>query len=553
MPHPQKAPLMKKSTDAFRRMPKENTPDQSKIVLDKLKAEVALSREQLAAINEKLAIINEELSREPEPQTVFQSLKAFQNMIDKPAALLDASLHLISANDTFYDTFQFTDQQATKDRPIYEIIGSPTDLTNWQKLLNKPVSSAAEPAVEFIIAHRFSSREEQLFKIRASGMFTAGKPAYNVMLIIENMGKSEKTDGSVQEDVGAFKMMADNAPVMIWLSDTTRKRIYFNKSWLRFTGKTLEEEQGHGWESGIHPEDLERSVNIFNTAFEKRESYKKEYRLKRKDGEYRWILSQGMPYFRGGKFSGYIGSCIDINYRVELELQKDEFLAVVSHELKTPLTTIEIYTDLLHQLLVKEDKQELAEFTGKINIQINKLILLIKEMLDISRITGKTLFLNKELLNVNTLLEEIVAEKQPIIKGHQLITRLNPVKEILGDRIRLVQVLDNIISNAVKYSPDARQVFIQTTQDGDWITIMIRDEGVGIPLTDQKKIFKRFFRSEETAKTFPGIGLGLYISHEIIRRHKGKIEVDSHQGEGSAFRIKLPAAIHEPEVKRQDN
>lgn len=537
---------MKKSTGMPLRMPKENSPDHSEKILEKLKNELAASRKELEAINEKLVYINEELDHSPAHSTgVSNYLSALARMVTDPVVLLDGSLCPVFANDVFYNTFQLATQTNIQDRPIYETVGSPTDLNNWEKLIK--VSGTREGATyEFTIAHRYANQEEKLFKLRTQSLFFPKGVVNYILVTAERIIGLDYPLGYDEKDADAFKLMAENAPVMIWVSDTEQKRNYFNKAWLRFTGRTLKEESGHGWESGIHPEDLERSVKIFQNAFKKREAYKKEYRLKRKDGEYRWILSQGVPFFKNEKFAGYIGSCVDINYRVEQELQKDEFLAVVSHELKTPLTTIEVYTDLLHQLLMKDDNQELAEFTGKINIQINNLIFLINEMLDISRITGKTLFLNKELLNINTLMEGVIREKQPILKSHQLLTELGPVKEILGDKVRLVQVLDNIISNAVKYSPDARQVYIRTEQEDDWVTIVIRDEGVGIPPGDQKKIFKRFFRSAETAKTFPGIGLGLYISHEIIRRHNGLIEVESQQGEGTVFRIKLPAAIYEP-------
>lgn len=535
---------MIKKIDPQGEFQKYNRSGESQKILDNLKRELMASRKELKSINEKLLILSEELNTSHKPETakeVHDLAAVFLEMIPEPAAMLNPSLHLVAANGMCYDTFALS--VTALERPVYEVIGSPADMENWKMLLDDKSGSDPNQPAEFKISHRRADGEEQIFTVRARKFPGPEKHDQWIVITAKPSGNSKGPLDTSNEDVGAFKLMAENAPVMIWVSDIARKRQYFNKAWLRFTGKTLEEERGHGWEAGIHPDDRERSIRIFNTAFEKRDSYKKEYRLRRKDGEYRWILSQGAPFFKDGKFEGYIGSCIDINYRVEQEQQKDEFLDVVSHELKTPLTTIRVYTDLLHQLLVKENNNELADFTAKINIQLGKLVQLIRELLDISRINGKTLFLNQEVLGVNALVKEVVEEKRHIIKTHQLVVTLNPVKDILGDKGRLMQVLDNVISNAVKYSPGAQKVYIETEQVNNWTAVVIRDEGIGIPSMDQNKIFNRFFRSAETAKTFPGIGLGLYISQEIIRRHRGKIEVESFSGSGSVFRIKFPSAL----------
>lgn len=525
-------------------MPKQLKEDHSEKMFHKLKTELAASRKELEFIHDKLITINEELDSRPKGlKNALHYSSAVLNIINEPVAELDGALCLVKGNDSFYKTFGLI-KSGSRGRPIYELLGNHTDIPNWEQLKIQD-NMAHHRIYEFTIIHRFPHLEERVIKIKAQYLTDSTHPEQRILIAAERLLDRNTTEGFSKEDEGAFEIMADNAPVMIWVSDTTKKRIYFNKAWLRYTGRTLEEEKGHGWESGIHPDDLERSIKIFNKAFEKRESYIKEYRLKRKNGEYRWILSQGVPFFKNGLFSGYIGSCVDINYRVEQELQKDELLSVISHELKTPLTTIEVYTDLLHQLLTKDENYELAEFTRKIDVQINKLILLIKEILDISRINGKTLFLNKELLNINKLVEEIIEEKQPVIKSHQLVSCLCPVKEILGDKLRLMQVLDNIISNAVKYSPEAKKINISTEQEDGWVTVSVQDEGIGIPSTDRKKIFDRFFRSPESSRTFPGIGLGLYISNEIVKRHKGKITVEGNAGKGSTFKISFPHAMHE--------
>ncbi|HEY0271678.1 MAG TPA: PAS domain-containing protein, partial [Chitinophaga sp.] len=154
----------------------------------------------------------------------------------------------------------------------------------------------------------------------------------------------ETLEGKAQQDNGtpgmpienAFRLMADTAPVMIWMSGTDQLCYYFNAGWLAFTGRTPEQEAGNGWTEGVHPLDLHRCLDIYLTAFAAQQPFKMEYRLRHHSGAYRWILDNGVPrYDAAGHFTGYIGSCIDVNDLVELEDRKDEFINAASHELKT--------------------------------------------------------------------------------------------------------------------------------------------------------------------------------------------------------------------------
>lgn len=332
-----------------------------------------------------------------------------------------------------------------------------------------------------------------------------------------------------------FKLMAENAPVMIWMTDKGKNRYYFNKPWLDFRGKTLEEERGDGWLRGIHPEDLERSVGIFEEAFSQRIPYKKEFRLLRKDGVYRWILTHGVPILNDNEFSGYIGSCMDIHYRVEQEEQKDEFMAIASHELKTPLTSIKIYTELLYQNLFHDQNIETAQLVLKMGRQVDRLSWLITEMLDVTRITTGSLRMIREYFDFSGLVEEITEDMQSTAESHLLKATVQSHMQIWGDKGRLRQVLVNLVSNAIKYSPEEKHVDIQAWSTREGVNISIHDRGIGVPEFMKAKIFERFFRATTQDNNFPGIGLGLYICSEITRQHKGKIWFESKPGDTTFF------------------
>jgi PAS domain S-box-containing protein len=329
--------------------------------------------------------------------------------------------------------------------------------------------------------------------------------------------------------------MAENAPVMIWIADTEKNRHYFNKAWLDFRGRSLEEERGDGWLAGIHPEDLDRSVHIFEEAFSRRMPYKKEFRLRRKDGAYRWILTHGAPILNDNHFEGYIGSCMDINYRVEQEQQKDEFMAIASHELKTPLTSIKIYTELLYQNLFHDQNMETAQMVLKIGNQVDRLTWLIKEMLDVTRISTGSLRMAREYFDLSSLAEDVAEEMQNTMESHRIQASIQPHMQVWGDKGRLRQVLVNLISNAIKYSPESRQVDLRAWAVSDGVTVSVHDTGIGIPEKLKTKIFDRFFRATTQDNNFPGFGLGLYICSEITRHHKGKIWFESKPGDTTFF------------------
>lgn len=227
--------------------------------------------------------------------------------------------------------------------------------------------------------------------------------------------------------------------------------------------------------------------------------------------------------------------------RKKLEKQKDEFIAVASHELKTPVTSIKSFAQLLHYRMKKEGRLHDAELLGKLDAQIDKLTSLIGDLLDVTKIEGGRLMFTETAFDFDELIDEIIEEMQRTTDRHALIRVGKAGKTVVGDRERLGQVLTNLISNAIKYSPSAEKILIHTTQDKKNIKVCVQDFGVGILRDKLDKVFDRFFRvSGPNQETFPGLGLGLYISNEIVKRWKGKIWVESIEGKGSTFCFTFP-------------
>jgi PAS domain S-box-containing protein len=368
-----------------------------------------------------------------------------------------------------------------------------------------------------------------------------GKPEKMVGVNI-NITDRMRAMEAIAESEKRFHTMSDNAPVMIWMSDETGACTFLNKTWLSFTGKTLEQETGRGWLQGIHAEDKGKVLEVYEGAFENEEAFKIDYRLKKHDGEYRWIMSHGVPRYSNERgFIGFIGTCIDINDRIDLERQKDDFMGIASHELKTPVTSIKAYAQILHDKFLKANDLNSAAMLAKLDNQIDKLTDLINTLLDVARIQTGQMDFDEDIFDVEEFIAEIVEEAQQTFQTNELVTSTNASGKVFADRARISQVFNNLISNAVKYSPRSSKIIISAERNNGRFIFSVRDYGIGIPEDMQQQIFHRFFRvSESAGNRVSGLGLGLYISSEIIRQQGGRIWLESEPNKGSKFFFSLP-------------
>jgi len=239
--------------------------------------------------------------------------------------------------------------------------------------------------------------------------------------------------------------------------------------------------------------------------------------------------------------NGIIKNYRDITERKALEKQKEEFIGIASHELKTPVTSIKAYTQILRDTLLEKKDEASADLLLRMDHQIDRLSTLIRDLLDVTKITEGQLVLKPEEYDLNELIIEVVEDLQMMTRKHTIITELQQGKTLFGDKERTAQIIVNLLSNAIKYSPTADKIFIRTFQKEKEVTVCVQDFGIGISPDMQKKLFKRFFRvSDETASTFPGLGLGLFIAAEIVRKQHGRIWVESTPNEGSTFCFSLP-------------
>jgi PAS domain S-box-containing protein len=357
----------------------------------------------------------------------------------------------------------------------------------------------------------------------------------------------------IEKSKEQFREVADSAPVMIWMTDENKECIFVNKGWLKFTGKIKEQELGYGWIEGMYPGDYTRCSEVFEDAFMQRREYSLEYRFRREDGEYRWVRETGIPrYSAEGKFEGYIGSCIDVHETKMHEQRKDDFIRMASHELKTPVTSIKGYVQLLLTMFkdheTSKDKfppETVQTSLSTIDKQIIKLNRLMSELLDLSRIDSGKLELKMQSFDLVDLVKETVDDVKQTTK-HQIVINDKADCKFFGDKDRIGQVLLNLLTNATKYSPNTDSIEVDIYQPSqNIISVSVTDHGIGIDKKDHEKIFERFYRVEgKTEQTYPGFGIGLFIASEIVNRHNGTISVQSEKSKGSTFTFTLPVTVN---------
>ena len=361
----------------------------------------------------------------------------------------------------------------------------------------------------------------------------------------------ERREGEIalRESEERFRALADSAPVMIWLGDVNGDRTWFSRGWLDFTGRPMGREVGRGWAENVHPDDLDRLLEVYLAAFAKRAEYQVEFRLRRSDGEYRWVLGKGLPRrLADGAFSGFIGCCLDVtDFRDAREAAesasraKSEFLANMSHEIRTPINGIVGMTELaLETQLTKLQR----EYLGLVKSSADALLTVINDILDFSKIEAGKLDLERVAFGLRGSLDDTICTlaQRAHSKDLELACRIAPdvPDALLGDPGRLRQVLVNLVGNAIKFTERGEVVVSVEAEppvdDGVVLRFSVADTGIGIPEGKRRTIFEPFEQADgSTTRKYGGTGLGLSISSRLVALMEGRIEVEGEVGLGTTF------------------
>ncbi|MES2829860.1 MAG: PAS domain S-box protein [Bacteroidota bacterium] len=363
----------------------------------------------------------------------------------------------------------------------------------------------------------------------------------------------DEKNAQLQQAVKEMEFLANAVPAVVWTATPDGMLDFINQRWYERSDVLIADSLGTKWAANMHPDDLKPTLNKWQKSLQTGCPYEVEFRLEDKFGSYRWWLVRALALTDdSGHIAKWYGTNTDITEQKELERQKDNFLGVASHELKTPVTSIKAYAQVLEMMLKRSGDTKNAALMAKMDKQINRLTSLIGDLLDVTKINSGRLQLVNEPFDFNLLVEDITEDIQVTAEKHQIKKELHFRRMVIGDRDRISQVIINLLSNAIKYSPDANQIIVYTEDHGSEVQLCVQDFGIGLSRDKQDHVFEQFYRVSGTKEhTFPGLGLGLYISSEIVKQLGGRIWVNSVSGKGSTFCFAIPVEQIQPEAFEQ--
>lgn len=344
-----------------------------------------------------------------------------------------------------------------------------------------------------------------------------------------------------------FEFLANTVPCVVWTARSNGLLDYINQRWYDHSDIPIENSLGEGWTLSVHPDDLPQASEAWAHAVKTGNLYQIEFRLLDKWGKYRWYLVRALPLKEDdGEIRKWYGTNTDISEQKELQRQKDDFMGIASHELKTPVTSIKAYAQLMEVKFEQAGDKENRLLAEKMDKQVNRLTSLIGDLLDVTKINSGRIQFNNTVFDFNQLVEEVIEDIAQTSGRHVIEKKLEFKGRVAGDRDRIWQVVTNLLTNATKYSPDANRIIVYSENKGDNVQFCVQDFGIGIKKEKSDRVFEQFYRVSGTREhTFPGLGLGLYISSEIVKRLGGRIWVDSVEGKGSTFCFTIPSISDE--------
>ncbi|WP_419701330.1 PAS domain-containing protein [Mucilaginibacter sp. NFX135] len=415
-----------------------------------------------------------------------------------------------------------------KDQLIYDILKNvyKTGNTFEGKELLMPMAREANGPLE-----------DRYFTFVYQARYDANDKVDGIMVFAFEVTEAVLVRQKEKENEERFRFLLNAMPQQVWTARPSGKLDYVNEVICEDFGRSAEDIIGQGWQAFIHPDDQQSCLKKWLNALRTGHEYLVEFRLKFQDGQYRWHLARAVPLIENGEIKLWLGTNTNIDIQKNNEQKKDEFLSIASHELKTPLTSIKAFNQLMMRI---NEPQKLNDLIQKSAAHVLRLEKLISNLLDVSRINAGKMDYNMESFNFYEMLKDTIDSVQHTTASHQIILKSAENITYTGDRFRLEQVVNNLLTNAIKYSPEANKVIVTCAiHEDNSLIVSVQDFGIGIEEKNLSRLFERYYRVDNTAMRFEGLGLGLFISAEILKRHNGSFWIESVPGKGSTFFFRL--------------
>ena len=528
--------------------------------LQSLNEELETSKEELQSTNEEITIVNNELlDRNDQLNSSRKYIEEIFNTIHEPLVIMDKELRVLRATDGFYQLFRVGEKE-TEGSFLYELGNQQWNIPELRNQLENILPEQG-PFKAFEIDHIFNSIGRRTMELSARQFDTLNREKLTLLAIHDITDKRKVEQGLAEaerllaESKERLHFAVESAGVGTWDFNPLTGELIFDNRNREFYGLTLQDKIDYKlFLERIHLDDREdigkavtkalesESTSEFNVAFRT---------IGLHDQKVRWLKLKGRAYFNEEhKAARFIGTSVDISMEKlmeertkELLIKKDEFISIASHELKTPITTLKAILQILERSISqKEDLKPMHSFVQKANKQVVKLTELVTDLLDVTKIQSGNLELNKENFAIVKLIDECCEQTPEKPANCDIEVKGAEDMMVYADRNRIEQVIVNLVNNAIKYTAGDNAITVTITKEAKAVKIAITDHGIGIAEEKLNLLFDRYFRVEETSKNYTGMGLGLYISSNIVRRHGGDIGVDSELGKGSTFWFTIPSA-----------
>ena len=506
----------------------------------------------------------------PKRRTPLQNEERFRTLIEQSTdaiQLLDGQGRIIYSSDSVKNVLGYTPAEIEKADPADHV--HPDDLPAFTKKIQKMLT---KPGGRVDALYRVRHKNGSWVWVETVAVNHLDNPAIEAVVgNFRNVTRRIEAEEALKKSEERLRFLAESMPQKIFTAGPDGIINYFNPQWSEYTGLSMEQINRLTFEHFIHPDDRQANMEAWQDAVTTAEPYEFEQRFRDAEGNYRWHLTRARAMRdEAGGVVAWIGSSTDIDdirqarareqrlqhqaallteqrqQLLELNRAKDEFISLASHQLRTPATGVKQYLGMILEgyagdELIPPQVQRMVEVAYESN---ERQLKIVNDLLKVAYVDAGRIKLIKSDCDVQELIEGAVKDLQEVFsRRSQQVVCTNAVPDaIVQADCRLVRmVLENLIDNASKYSPEKSTVTIAVERAAGFLCIDITDQGVGISPEDHTKLFKKFSRIDNAMSTqVGGTGLGLYWAQQIIALHRGSIMVRSKAGEGSTFTVQLP-------------
>ncbi len=513
--------------------------------------ELETSKEEIQSSNEELETVNDELhSRNLELSQSNNDLLNLLSSAHMPIVILGRDLVIRRLTPAAEKTLNLIPSDV--GRPISDIKLS-VHIENLEQLLLEVIDTVT------VREREVRDAQGQRFLVRVRPYKTVENKIDGAVLIFIDIETAKRSEDALRESEARFGFLANSAPVLIWVSGADGLE-YANRAMAEFFGVSEDEIRRYDWAQFIHPEDRAAYVAGYIERYTRREPFETQLRLRRADGEYRWMKSIALPRTTPSGFLGYVACCFDIGDLKVAEVAlheadniKNRFIAVLGHELRNPLAAVRNSVEAIN--LSKRESSVLQRALEVINRQTSNMVRIVDDLLDISRITHGMLTLHKTRIDVVAAVRQAVDATEHLRKsGGQSMHMQLPEQAIFvdADAVRLEQIFGNLLVNASKFTNAGGNISVRVAAVPDatppMVSICVADDGIGMNSGFIDRIFELFVQGEmPSSSRATGMGLGLPLSKQLVELHGGSIRAKSEgEGKGLEIEIHLPIAAEKP-------